>query len=84
MLSELSTDCRYAVRALLRSPGFAAAAILTIALGVRVNTGIFTILNGVLFRDVPAPDAHELASIEASVEGAELTATSGAGTIADY
>ncbi len=86
MLSEFSSDCRYAVRALLRAPGFAAAAILTIALGVGVNAGLFTILNGVLFRDVPAGDAHELVSVEQTVEGAEFTATTGVGsvTIADY
>lgn len=87
MLSELSSDCRYAVRALLRSPGFAVAAIVTIALGVGVNAGVFTILNGVLFRDVPAPDAHELVQLEQTVEGAEFTATTGGNntfTIADY
>jgi hypothetical protein len=37
------------VRSLTRSPGFATAAILTIALGVGLNTGVFTVLNGVLF-----------------------------------
>ena len=63
MLTKLWSDVRYALRSLGRSPGFAVPAIITIALGVGVNAGIFTILNGVLFRDLPAPDAHELVSI---------------------
>jgi predicted permease len=64
-----SSDVGYAARSLLRSPGFAAAAIVTIALGVGVNTGIFTVLNGVLFRQLPSPRAHELVSITQVVEG---------------
>jgi putative ABC transport system permease protein len=69
MLLTLLSDVRYAARTLRRSPGFAAAAILTIALGVGVNTGIFTILNGVLFRALPATDAHELVTISQEIEG---------------
>src|SRR5688572_30334573 len=85
MLTKLWSDVRYAVRSLSRSPGFAAAAIVTIALGVGVNTGVFTILNGVLFRDLPAPDAHELVSIEQTVEGGDFAPLiSGPFTIADY
>ena len=48
---NLWSDLRYAARSLSRSPGFAVAAIVTIALGVGVNAGVFTVLNGVLFRD---------------------------------
>jgi predicted permease len=80
MLSSFWNDLRYAARTLSRSPGFAAAAIVTISLGIGVNAGIFTILNGVLFRDVPAPDAHELVSIQQTVANGQLTATTGVGT----
>lgn len=62
-LSNLWNDLRYAVRSLTRSPGLSAAAILTIALAIGVNTGIFSLLNGFLFRDLPVPDANELVSI---------------------
>ena len=69
MLQHLWNDLRYAARRLGKSPGFTAAAVATIALGVGVNTGIFSVVNGVLFRDIPAPDAHELVSIRQTIEG---------------
>jgi len=70
MLSTIWSDLRYSARTLRRNPGFAAAAILTIALGVGVNAGLFTVINGVLLRDLPAADARELVSIEQSIQGA--------------
>jgi macrolide transport system ATP-binding/permease protein len=75
------SDIRYAARWLWRTPGFTAAAIVTIALGVGVNAGIFTVLNGLLFRDLQAPDAHELVSIYQTVEeDGQDDVTSGVGT----
>ena len=68
MLAHLWYDIRYSARALARSPGFAAAAIVTVALGVGVNTGIFTVLNGVLFRDLAVPEGHELVAIDQTIE----------------
>ena len=63
MLRHLLNDVRYAARRLLASAGFTAAAVITVALGVGINTGIFSVLNGVALRDLPAPDADELVSI---------------------
>jgi len=71
LLRDIGSDVRYAARWLVRTPGFTAAAIVTIALGVGVNAGLFTVLNGVLFRDLPAPDSRELVSIIQSVSGVE-------------
>ena len=63
MLAHFFGDLRYAARRLAAAPGFTAAAIVTIALGVGINTGLFSVLNGIVLRDLPAPDAGELVSI---------------------
>jgi predicted permease len=54
--SEAVQNLRYARRTLVRSPGFTAVAVLTMTLGVGVNTALFTIMDAVLFR--PVPIAH--------------------------
>src|SRR5262249_51201835 len=59
-LSDVRADVVYAVRALRRSPGFAAAAILSLALGVGANASIFSLLNLVLLRDLPVRDPERL------------------------
>ena len=47
MLTHILGDLRYAALRLAGSPGFMAAAVVTIALGVGINTGLFSVLNGV-------------------------------------
>jgi putative ABC transport system permease protein len=53
-------DIRIAVRNLLRVPGFAAAFVLTLGLGIGANTAIFSVINGVLLRPLPYPEADRI------------------------
>jgi hypothetical protein len=60
-LDELSLDLRYGARQLVRAPGFAATAILTLTLGIGATTAIFSVLNSVLLRPLPVSDPDRLA-----------------------
>jgi macrolide transport system ATP-binding/permease protein len=62
-LEQLLQDLRFGARTLWHSPGLTVAAITAIALGVGINVGIFSVLNGLALRLLPVPRAQEIVSV---------------------
>ena len=69
MFTSTLHDLRYALRALLKHRNFTAAALLTLALGIGINTGIFTLLYSVAFRPLPVKDPDRVVSVYQTLEG---------------
>ncbi|MBS1821671.1 MAG: ABC transporter permease [Acidobacteria bacterium] len=62
-LENLVRDIRFSTRLLAKSPGFTAIALLTLALGVGANTAVFSLINGLLLRPLPVPDAAQMVAL---------------------
>ena len=59
-LESIWADTKYALRRLRKSPGFTSIALLTLAIGIGANTGIFTLLDAVLLKSLPVPHPEQL------------------------
>src|SRR5437870_9144098 len=62
-METLAQDARYAVRMLLKNPGFTLVAALALALGIGANTAIFSVINAVMIRPLPYRDASRLMAV---------------------
>jgi predicted permease len=71
ILESLWADTKYALRRLRKSPGFTSIALLTLAIGIGVNAGIFTLLDTVLLKSLPVPHPEQLFIVKQGDHAAE-------------
>jgi putative ABC transport system permease protein len=71
-MSGFLHDLRFSLRQLVKRPGFAAAAIITLALGIGANTAVFSVLNGYLLKPLPYPKSDQLVTVDFSFRNAGM------------
>jgi len=69
-LESVLSDVRFALRRLLKSPGFTATILLTLAIGIGANTAVFSVVNSVLLKPLQYPHSEELAALWMNAPGA--------------
>jgi putative ABC transport system permease protein len=72
IVDTLYADLRYAVRRVRQKPGFAIAALLTVALGIGATSAIFSVINGVLLKPLPYPQSEEIVALRHTAPGIHI------------
>ena len=75
-METLFHDLRFGFRRLIKTPGFALIAILSLALGIGANTAVFSLVNIILFRPLPVADPDKVVEVSAVGKDGELAAFS--------
>ena len=68
-LEQFAQDLRYGARSLAKNPGFTLVAVFAVALGIGVNAGIFSVLNGMALKLLPVPAANQIVSVDQMFSG---------------
>jgi putative ABC transport system permease protein len=74
-MEALLSNVRYAVRVLLRTPGFTLVVVLTLALGIGANSAVFSAIDAILLQPLGFPDADQLVSVNQSIPNAPISNT---------
>ncbi len=76
-MTILINDIKYSIRQLIKSPAFTVVAVVSLSLGIGANTAIFSLINAVMLRTLPVPNAQELRVINFKAEGYSFSSYSG-------
>jgi predicted permease len=83
-LETLLRDVRYALRTLVRNPGFTVVIVVTLALGIGANTAIFTLVNAVMLKSLPVANPHQLYRLGDTDNCCEMTGLQGSFVLYSY